>query len=862
MQRRASRCDFVAGGCAARMGACASLLARRRVHGCVVVVTATFVTIRQLRLPQPQNGLNNGPDGTTCKRFYVSPSGDDNGAGTASSPWHSPSLALTAAQSALTHCSVVINFEPGEYRLRAPLNLTGIGHATHTLVLQPRLDAVDISKHPAPVIFKGSVLYEGAAEYESDQPSVDATLSPFRRQRGRPHTVYRQSTDTVVIMQLDKPESAWSGSRPRHLYVNGRRAARTQMSQGGKCSDKPDNPKQVFPPGPSPCARPLSIWDADKAPSMWRWLARRGQLSEEAADGAEDSAVAQPMSRADDVVLTRAHPRAAHLNATGFLLPPGLPSTSALNFWATTHRSCPSTGVEFVFTGVGGSPWAETRCPVASVKPWQPASEQASKASGSLHSRRAYVELEKHCWERYKWKCLVQKKKGFIAPPTAIENVGYQFLHEGEWWPDSCDDRRVFYRALPEEIGRPLRVELPVLEQLVVGHAASRVRFFGISFQHSTWIAPSSSGFVEDQSGVSVRCAAWIDNGKTARNGAGFDVSSLAKSGGAVDEIIDRARSAALAVRAIGEANTRRARSTPLPTSPSVLLDCDERAPTMPAAVSLSKAHMVTFERCEFAQLGASGLAFHDGTRQSGASECRFRDISGSAFVLGSFDGGHRVTDPAQQDWGNHLVHSIIDRAATEYHGGVGIAVGYAGNTTIARNYLNNLPYAGISVGWGWGLASNGARSNRIVRNRVVDYKRMLNDGGCIYTLSPQPGTAVLGNWCDRQGTPTGGALYPDEGSSGMLWKGNLVTHEGGTNWLHVWNESIRDLVVEGNFHTSTRDKNKGINVTLRGNIAVELGSLPPQAKEIARQSGPALSSPWPEARPHRVRVTDVPRGV
>ena len=44
-----------------------------------------------------------------------------------------------------------------------------------------------------------------------------------------------------------------------------------------------------------------------------------------------------------------------------------------------------------------------------------------------------------------------------------------------------------------------------------------------------------------------------------------------------------------------------------------------------------------------------------------------------------------------------------------------------------------------ISVGWGWGAVSYAA-NNTIVGNNAHDYKTMLNDGGCIYTLSPQPG--------------------------------------------------------------------------------------------------------------------------
>ena len=89
---------------------------------------------------------------------------------------------------------------------------------------------------------------------------------------------------------------------------------------------------------------------------------------------------------------------------------------------------------------------------------------------------------------------------------------------------------------------------------------------------------------------------------------------------------------------------------------------------------------------------------------------------------------------------------STIDRAAAEFHGAVAVLVGYAAGTRIEHNEIRNLTYGAISVGWGWGTRSY-ARNNRVVGNRIRDYKLLLNDGGCIYTLSAQPGTLIERNW-------------------------------------------------------------------------------------------------------------------
>ena len=108
----------------------------------------------------------------------------------------------------------------------------------------------------------------------------------------------------------------------------------------------------------------------------------------------------------------------------------------------------------------------------------------------------------------------------------------------------------------------------------------------------------------------------------------------------------------------------------------------------------------------------------------------------------------------------------------------------------------------------GWGAVSYAA-NNTILGNSCHDYKTLLNDGGCIYStsqrcggcllnacrccslislvvsaaLSPQPGNLIKENHCYNQGTPSSGALYPDEGSAYMTWQDNVVSHIGASKW-------------------------------------------------------------------------------
>ena len=53
-----------------------------------------------------------------------------------------------------------------------------------------------------------------------------------------------------------------------------------------------------------------------------------------------------------------------------------------------------------------------------------------------------------------------------------------------------------------------------------------------------------------------------------------------------------------------------------------------------------------------------------------------------------------------------------------------------------------------------------------------------LNDGGCTYTLGPQPDSTVSGNYCSHDDAPVVGCFYHDNGSRYFNTTGNVA--EGG----------------------------------------------------------------------------------
>jgi hypothetical protein len=172
-----------------------------------------------------------------------------------------------------------------------------------------------------------------------------------------------------------------------------------------------------------------------------------------------------------------------------------------------------------------------------------------------------------------------------------------------------------------------------------------------------------------------------------------------------------------------------------------------------PAAVTVAGAHDIRFERCRFEHLAATGLDFEWGTHDDTIEGCMFRDIGGNGIMIGSFQEGgietHVVYDPADERvicQRERIANNLVTQCGTEDWGCVGIAVGYGREITIEHNEVSDLPYSGISVGWGWTKLPSALRDNRIHANHVHHVGKQMCDLACIYTLSAQPGTVISEN--------------------------------------------------------------------------------------------------------------------
>jgi parallel beta-helix repeat protein len=200
----------------------------------------------------------------------------------------------------------------------------------------------------------------------------------------------------------------------------------------------------------------------------------------------------------------------------------------------------------------------------------------------------------------------------------------------------------------------------------------------------------------------------------------------------------------------------------------------------IPGAIYLQNAENIRFEGNIFRNLGATAVVLWSGVRESAFEGNTFQNVSATGISIG-MDLEQHPTDPSQVCRDNVIKNNFITKVGRDYHSSVGIFAGYTEGLMIENNELADMPYTGISVGWGWTLETTPLKNNLIKRNRIHNVMSLLSDGGAIYTLSKQPGTAIVENYIFKIArSPWAGdfgisGIYLDEGSSLITLTNNLL---------------------------------------------------------------------------------------
>ena len=365
---------------------------------------------------------------------------------------------------------------------------------------------------------------------------------------------------------------------------------------------------------------------------------------------------------------------------------------------------------------------------------------QGDSAAIRFHQPESRIQFE-HPWPRPMVTTDGHNSAFYLTNARELQDVPREWYHD-------MDARKVYYYPREGEKMQEAEVIVPAVETLVrvegtLDRPVCHIRFEKITFSYTTWMRPSEKGHVPLQAGMYLTDGYRIDP-KMQRNYLNHPLDNQGWLG-----------------------------------RPA-------------AAVRVVAARQIDFERCRFEHLGSTGLDYEEAVQGGVVRGCLFRDIAGNGLLVGSFS-------PAAHE--THLPYNPADRRevctqqqinncyfteiGNEDWGCLAIAAGYVGDVNIEHNEISEVPYSGISLGWGWTQTVNCMRNNRVHANLIHHYAKHMYDVAGIYTLGSQPKSYVTEN-CVHSIYKPGYVhdpnhwfyLYTDEGSSFITVRDNWTEGE------------------------------------------------------------------------------------
>jgi hypothetical protein len=185
------------------------------------------------------------------------------------------------------------------------------------------------------------------------------------------------------------------------------------------------------------------------------------------------------------------------------------------------------------------------------------------------------------------------------------------------------------------------------------------------------------------------------------------------------------------------------------------------------------------------------------------------RTLGATGFALSNawaFTPDRQLYARAERCKNNTVSNNYITRIGDYLAGGAGISCMYAENLKIMNNEITDLPYSGMSIGWGWFDAPAGSSNILIQGNYVHNVTRMLYDGGALYTLGYQPGSVVSENYFDNMVLGNGG-LYGDAATAFTVWTDNVVTDT--QNVYFIAGQPKYDMEIKNTYSDQSHKTNR-----------------------------------------------------
>ena len=383
--------------------------------------------------------------------------------------------------------------------------------------------------------------------------------------------------------------------------------------------------------------------------------------------------------------------------------------------------------------------WSITRVPVKSI-------DEASRTLSVVHQVGGPSS----------WATMDHFEK---QPRYFLENSATFLDAPGEWFLDR-ESGVLTYRPRPGEEMASVKVVAPVAGQLLVvsgnpedGRPVRNLHFSGLCLQHAAWF-PAGGVYWGRQA-----CTYW----------------------------------------------------TPKPSTPG---RSHEEAD--PAAVNFELADSCSFTDGRVEHVDASAIWFGRGCRDCRISGNVVSDVGGNGIMIGEGQArkvGEKAwweTAPEQAAHSNMVADNLVELCGRELFGAVGIWMGLASKTTVANNEVRNQPYTGVSIGWMWWNPRSRpeprktpCRETMVVDNHIHHTMGILSDGGCIYCLGNQPGSALRGNLIHDVAANAGRAesngMFLDQGTGGFVIEENTIYNvaKSPLRFHKGWENLVRNNVLE-----------------------------------------------------------------
>ncbi len=264
----------------------------------------------------------------------------------------------------------------------------------------------------------------------------------------------------------------------------------------------------------------------------------------------------------------------------------------------------------------------------------------------------------------------------------------------------------------------------------------------------------------------------------------------------------------------------------------------------LPAQFEIEYAKNITVKDCKFISLGSGGISMFNAVSDSKVIGNVFRDISGTAVIIGSYQ--HDMTIPEGEERVKNIEvgHNVIRRVANEFYGSCGISIYWPQKVQVHNNEIMDVPYSGMTVGWGWSVNKVPDCSDIIISaNRIMNVNDTCRDGGHIYTLGTLKNSVIERNHLVKSHDYRGG-LYLDAGSSYLTLKENVI--EDVELWtmiladgLHTDVNVIDNYIDEDQNFSYMSDPVDYETVTESGTFFKYDNEWPQEALDIMAEAGP-----------------------